>query len=215
MDNFNQNDSALLARVHDKYLYASDIRSIVPDNISPRDSISIVRSYVNDWVRTNVIIYHAQQNLTSEQLDFSKQLEDYRNSLIIYHYETKLIDQNLDTIVNDVDIETYYNTHLNDFELKENICKVIYVIVENNTVLEDTFDQVFALPDSLLFDSLDYYIPTITTSSYIDSSSWVRFYNIQQIIPIETYNRELFLKNNRFIKIKTEQYIFFCQVYGL
>jgi len=211
IDTFKQSDSPALAQVHGRYLYVSDIVDIIPENTSPRDSISLVRSYVNDWVRTNVMIYQAEQNLPPDQLDFSKQLEDYRNSLVIYHYETQLINQNLDTIISDLEIEEYYNSHLTDFELKENITKAIYIITENNPEDEDQFDQIFALPDSTMFDSLYYYSETTALSSYLDTTNWVSFFNIQQIIPIETYNRELFLKNNRFVKISTDRYIYFVK----
>ncbi len=197
-----------MATVQDSYLYISDIEDIIPENISPRDSIAFIRSYVNDWVKTNVMIYQARQNLPESQLDFSQQLEDYQNSLIIYHYETKLINQNLDTIVTETDIEEYYNSHLNDFELKENITKAIYVIIRNDSVTEEIFDEVFSLHDTLLYHSLEYYTPIYAISSHLDTTSWVSFFDIQQMIPIETYNRELFLKNNRFVKIKTERYIY-------
>jgi len=213
INTLKDDNSPLLARVHDKYLYISDIQNIIPDNISPRDSIAFIRSYVNDWVKTNVMIYQAQQNLPESQLDFTKQLEDYRNSLIIYRYETKLIDQTLDTVVTDTDIEEYYNSHLSDFELKENITKAVYVIIENDIDAEDKFDQIFNLPDSLLFDSLEYISPSYTVSSYLDTTKWVTFFNIQQKIPIETYNRELFLKNNRFVKINTDRYTYFLKFF--
>lgn len=205
------NNSKLLARVQDNYLYISDIQNIIPLNISPRDSITFVRGYVKDWVSTNVMIYQARLNLPEKQLDFEKQLEDYRNSLIIYRYESRLINQNLDTVVTDTDIEEYYNSHLNDFELKENITRAVYVIIENDSTTEVQYDYIFNLPDSLLFDSLNYYSQINTASSYIDTSKWLSFISIQQIIPIETYNRELFLKNNRFVKIPSKRYTYFLK----
>jgi hypothetical protein len=211
INTLKQNDSLILAKVHDNYLYISDIEYIIPENISARDSIALVRSYVKDWVQTKVIIYQAEQNLQENQLDFTKQLNDYRNSLIIYQYETSLINQNLDTIVSDAEVEEYYNSHLKDFELKENITKVAYVVIDQNPTVEAQFDYLFSLPDSLLFDSLDYYTPEYVISSFLDTTRWIGFYNIQQIIPIETYNRELFLKNNRFVKINAERYIYFVK----
>ncbi|MFK5856303.1 MAG: hypothetical protein QM503_09250 [Bacteroidota bacterium] len=205
------NDSKILAKVHDNYLYISDIEDIIPTNVSPRDSIAFIRSYVRDWVKTNVMIYQAQQNLPDSQLNFYKQLEDYRNSLIIYRYETKLIDQNLDTVVTDADIEEYYKSHLSDFELKENITRAVYVIIENDSASEILFDNLFSLPDSLLFDSLQQYALPYALSSYLDTTKWISFISIQQVIPIETYNRELFLKNNRSIKIETNRYTYFLK----
>ena len=204
-------NSKLLAKVQNKYLYVSEIDNIIPNNISPRDSITFVRSYVKDWVKINVLLYQAQQNLTESQLDFDKQLEDYRNSLIIYRYETKLINQNLDTVVTDTDIEEYYNSHLSNFELKENITRAVYVIIENDSATEIKYDNIFNLNDSLLFDSLQYHTPSSSLTSYLDTTKWVSFIRIQKIIPIETYNRELFLRNNRFIKINTTHYIYFLK----
>ncbi len=210
----NQNEGDAVARVGNTYLYASDIANIIPKNASPRDSITIVRSYVNDWVRTNVMISQAELNLPPDQLDFSKQLEEYRNSLIIYKYETSLIDQNLDTIVTDGEIEDYYNSHLSDFELKENITKAAYIIIDNNLTLEDQFDHIFSLEDSILFDSLDYLVPSYALSSNLDTSKWISFFNIQKVIPIETYNREHFLKNNRLVKINTEKFIYYVKFFN-
>jgi len=205
------NDSKLLARVQDSYLYISDIIDVIPNNLSPRDSITFVRGYVKDWVKTNVMIYQAQQNLPDSLLNFDKQLEDYRNSLVIYRYETKLIDQNLDTIVTDTDIEEYYNSHLNDFELKENITKAVYVIIESDSATENKYDNIFNLPDSLLFDSLSFYSTLNSLSSYLDTVNWISFISIQQVIPIETYNIELFLKNNKLVKIVTNHYTYFLK----
>jgi hypothetical protein len=204
-------NSKLLAKVQNNYLFASEIENIIPDNISPRDSITFVRSFVKDWVKTNVLLHQAQQNLTESQLDFGKQLEDYRNSLIIYRYETKLINQNLDTVVTDNDIEEYYNSHLSNFELKENITRAVYVIIENDSATEMQYDYIFSLNDSLLFDSLQYYSPLTSITSYLDTTKWVSFISIQQVIPVETYNRELFLKNNRFIKINATHFVYFLK----
>ncbi len=213
INTINQNDSKVIARVHDKYLYIEDIIEIIPNNSSTRDSISIARSYVNEWIRTNVMIFQAEKNLPEGQLDFSKQLEEYRNSLIIYNYETSLINQNLDTIVSEEDIIDYYDNHLTDFELKENIVKATYVIVENEPEREDRFDQIFDSNDTIIFDSIEYYSQDYSLSYSLDTATWQSFYYIQQIIPIETYNREHFLKNNEFIKIPTEGFIYYVKFY--
>ena len=209
----NNNDSKILARVHDKYLYIDDLQGLFPKNMSPRDSISTVRGYVNEWVRTNVMIYQAEMNLPLDQFDFTKQLDDYRNSLIIYNYETSLINQNLDTIVSEDEIYDYYNSHLSDFELKENISKALYVITDNSDEKEEIFDHLFTLADSLLFDSIEYYAPSYALSYSLDTSKWVTFFDIQKTIPIETYNIELFLKNNRMVKINTERLIYYIKFF--
>jgi len=210
VNTLKDDNSKLLAKVHESYLYLSDIQDIIPTNITPRDSISFIRSYVKDWVKTKVMIYQAEQNLPESQLNFEKQLEDYRNSLIIYRYETELINQSMDTVVSESDIEDYYNSHLSDFELKENITRAVYAVIDNDSATQQKFDYIFSLNDSLLFDSLQSY-SHLAISSHLDTAKWVSFINIQQVIPIETYNIELFLKNNRTIKIPTNRNTYFLK----
>lgn len=197
----SKEEGAILARVHDSYLFASDLENLIPEHTSPHDSIVLVKNFVSNWVQTELMAQQAQKNLTDDQLDFSQQLEDYRNSLIIYSYERELINQNLDTIVSESEIENYYNTHLGDFELKENIAKVLYAIMEENPELETEFEQTFSLPDSLLLDSLESFCKMYALSYFLDTAIWIRFNELQELIPIEDYNRDLFLKGQQFFSL--------------
>jgi len=110
-----------LARVGDEILYDNDIKGLLPPNTAPLDSIVWVRNYTNNWVKTQLLVNKAKKNLPPDQLNFDAQLEKYRNSLITYAYETRLISQQLDTVVTDEQVTRYYNTHQNEFVLLKNI----------------------------------------------------------------------------------------------
>lgn len=198
----------ILARVHNDYLFAEDVKGVIPENTSPHDSIVLVKNFVSNWVQTKLMAHQAQKNLTKKQLNFEQQLEDYRNSLIIYSYERELINQNLDTIVSENEIENYYNNHLGDFELKENIAKVIYTVTDYDLPVEDEFEQIFKLPDSLLIDSLESFSKLYARTYFLDTTSWVPFSELKKILPIENYNRELFAKNRRYFKLADDNYIY-------
>ena len=195
------NEGALLARVNDEYLYDSELKGLVPEGSSPRDSMVLVKNFVNNWIKTTLMISKAEKNLTDHQLNYDKQLADYKNSLIIFKYESEWINQNLDTAVIDSEIETYYKEHLSDFELKENIAKVMYVILDQDSEEDLMFDEVLNLPDSLMLDSLEALCKLYANSFYLDTANWISFNRLQKIVPIETYNQELFLKENDFVKL--------------
>lgn len=192
-----------LAKVGDKYLYQSDLEGLIPKGTKTRDSILMTRSYINKWVRTQLLLREAENNLPPDQLNFDKQLQEYKNSLIIYHYESEYVKQHLDTVVTDNEIKNYYQNHLKDFQLKQNIVKVVYAILntekDKNHRLEWTFRKIFRLPDSLLLDSLDRYAPARVVTYYTDTNNWIPFGEVLKVIPIETYNQELYLKNHRII----------------
>lgn len=198
----------VLARVHDDYLYESDLNNIVPDNLSHHDSIVIIRNFVNNWVKTKLMVEKAKFNLTDEQLDFEQRLEEYENSLIIYEYESKIIDQELDTSFNQTELNSFYLNHLSDFELKENIVKAYYCILDKHLDSISAIEETFNLPDSLIIDSLEVMATIYNFNISIDTSNWITFEDLKRTIPIETYNQDLFLKNKRFIKISDENNIY-------
>ncbi len=206
-------EKTVLARVGDEYLYESELKDLIPEGTSPKDSINLVRNFVNNWVKTTLMVHQAEKNLTARQLNFDQQLKDYKNSLIIFKFESEWIKQNLDTIVSDEEIETYYNEHLSNFELKENIVKVIYVILEKDLEKDIDLNAVFKLPDSIMFDSLEVLCEEYADSYFLDTANWIRFNKLQQVIPIETYNQELFLKENEFIRLSKEEEVYLVKFF--
>ena len=67
-----------LVKVYDKYLYQDDIAALVPEGTTPQDSALKVRSYVEVWVRKQLMIKKAELYLTDEQKD----VERHFNALI-------------------------------------------------------------------------------------------------------------------------------------
>ena len=97
----------VVAECYGKYLYESDLNGIVPEGTPILDSIQRVSNFIDSWVRRQVLLHQAENNLSKEVLNLDKQMEEYRNSLIIYTYESQLIDQKLDTVVCEDEIAEY------------------------------------------------------------------------------------------------------------
>ena len=73
-----EKDQEPLARVYDKYLYVADIQGLINDKTSPEDSARIVSEYVENWVRQNLILRVAEDNLQSALANINKQAEAYK-----------------------------------------------------------------------------------------------------------------------------------------
>ena len=82
--NSNGNGDKIVATIYDKTLYQSDLQSIMYEGISYNDSIVRTKAFIDNWIRRQLVIHQAENNFDASELDFSKELEDYRNSLIIY-----------------------------------------------------------------------------------------------------------------------------------
>ena len=108
-NNSKGNDDRVVASVYDRNLYQSDLQDVLYEGISFNDSLVRTKAFIDKWIRRQLLIHQAENNIDKSELDFSRQIEDYRNSLIIYKYESMLIEQNLDTIISEEEIEKYIN----------------------------------------------------------------------------------------------------------
>ncbi|MDZ4665954.1 MAG: hypothetical protein SGJ15_13830 [Bacteroidota bacterium] len=90
------------------------------------DSIAFAKKLVEDWILETLLYQEALTKLEPEEIDVEKQVNEYKKQLINYIYETKLIENNLDTVVSNVEIQDYYNDNIDNFVLKDNIVKVNY-----------------------------------------------------------------------------------------
>lgn len=196
---------AVLAKTYGNYLYESDLVDVIPVGTSARDSLLLTKNFIDNWIKKRLLIYQAERNLTPKQLDFNKELEEYRNSLIVFAYESELIKQNLDTVVEESEIEKYYLENIINFSLKYNIVRAIYVGLPYQAEEISLFRDLMTNPDTLLLDSLDMYSRQYAINYYLNDETWLRFDQLLNLIPIEIYNQESFLKTNTYIEIEDDQ----------
>ena len=123
----NRNREEPIARVNDKMLLPSDIVGIFPAGLSEEDSLMVLRNFINKWIKQKLILQKAELNLTEEQKDVRRQLDEYRSSLLIYKYEQNLIKQKLDTVIDEKEVEDYYNENTSNFILEDIIVKALFI----------------------------------------------------------------------------------------
>jgi len=191
-----------------KYLYESDLKGIVPEGASTMDSIQRVSTFIDSWIRRQLLIHQAESNLNKEALDLDKQMEEYRNSLIIYEYESQLIDQKLDTIVNEDEIAEYYEQNKEDFQLRNTMVRVVYVILDEDCKQKADFKKLLNDPDTLMLQNIDIQATYYAVKSYVDVDQWMRLDELTNIVPIQVFNAENFLKKNKFVSFDVNGYTY-------
>ena len=208
-DYFQKNSKeVVVAECYGKYLYESDLVGIVPEGTTIMDSIQRVSTFIDSWVRRQVLIHQAENNLNVEELDLKKQMDEYRNSLVIYAYESQLINQKLDTAVSEDEIAEYYEQNKEDFQLRNTMVRVAYVILEEDSKQEEAFRKLMSDPDTLLLQNIDVLAMYYAAKSYLDVDQWMRLDELTNIIPIEILNAESFLKKNKFVCFDMNEHIY-------
>lgn len=193
-------EEVVVAECYGKYLYESDLKGIVPEHATVIDSIHRVNAFIDSWVKRQVLLHQAENNLSAADLDFSQQLEDYRNSLVIYTYETQLIRQKLDTIVSEAEIEAYYEEKKDNFQVRSTLVRAAYVILEEDCKQKDQFHKLLSNRDTLMLQNIDMLANDHAVKCYLDVDEWIRLDELTKVVPIEIYNTESFLKKNKYVR---------------
>jgi hypothetical protein len=214
---FRKGDSSkkdAVAKAFDYYLFPEDLVGIVPSGASRNDSVEIVQNYIENWIRHKVVLRKAENNLNDDQKNVEKQLEEYRNSLITYAYETELIRQKLDTNISDEEILSFYKNHPQNFELKDNIIKVIYLKLNKKSPKLDKVKQWYKSVSKKDRALLEEYCHQYAINYYLDENTWLLFDDLLKEIPIKTYDKEQFLQNNRLVEIEDSNQIYLVNILG-
>lgn len=213
-NNSISSDEKPIARVGDSYLYLSEIQEFISSKAGAKDSIEDVNKYINNWVREILVLQQAEKNLTDEKKNFEKMVDNYRKSLITYQYESELVKQKLDTIVSDEELEKYYTENKGNFELKDNIIKVIYVKVRKNAPKVDKVKEWYRSSDIKNRDALTSYCHQYAENFYLDENTWLLFEDVLKEIPMKLYDKEAFLQNNRIIETQDSTFLYFVNIKG-
>lgn len=115
-----------LVTIGDKVLYSSVIRQLLPEGTSSEDSAVIVKGYIENWVRDNLIISEAEKNIPPD-LNVNKLVNDYRSSLLMYNFENQIINKMLDTTVTQDQKIEFYQKNGSQFILSHKIVKSILI----------------------------------------------------------------------------------------
>ncbi|HAN20012.1 MAG: hypothetical protein A2X13_04995 [Bacteroidetes bacterium GWC2_33_15] len=210
-NNENKNDK-VLAKVHEKYLYSSELKDFFPANIKKEDSIQVARNYINNWIKKQLLLRKAEMNLSDENRDIEKQIEDYRSSLLIFRYQQELINQKLDTNVTESEIEKYYNEFSGNFILNQSIIKAVYVKVSSQAPDIANLRQWCKSDDIDDMGKLDEYCYQYATKYNNFNNQWIPFNNLFNEIPINVSDEERLLTNQRFIEVKDSVFYYFVKI---
>ena len=199
---FNNDNGRVIASVNENDLLLSQVLKEMPYQIE--DSTFFVEKYMNDWIRKQLMIYHAEINLSSDIQNYEKQIEDYRASLLIYAYQQELINQNFDTSISYTQVESYYNQYKDEFKLSKNIFKGRFIVVEKSAPQLKNLNKWYKSDkESSILDLTDY-CQQFAKEYYLEDDKWQYFSVFNNLLPEYIQEEDYFLENTKGVVFEDE-----------
>ncbi|MBR2225140.1 MAG: hypothetical protein IJ893_03300 [Bacteroidales bacterium] len=164
---------AVVARVGEHRLMRSELAAYIPAGVSSEDSLALAQSYIKSWAEELIFLDMAEKHLSDEEKDVTKDLEDYRRTLLKYRYEERYINDRLDTLISDEEVRNYYREHMDKFLVERPLLKARYMIIPADSRSLKTIKELMSSDDAMdaiAADSLAF----TAALRYVDSSdAWM------------------------------------------
>ena len=123
-----------IARVGESYLFQDDIVDLVPKGTSKKDSIAIVKSFIDRWATQKLLFEAAERNIGKDKVaEFNTLIDQYKVDLYTKDYIESLVIRQIDTMVTEAQIEEYYAKNKQYFKNASELVKLRYInLVKEN-----------------------------------------------------------------------------------
>ncbi len=201
-----------VARVNSNYLYPSDLSEHIQKGLSMEDSVKTARRLIEEWIRNELLLKQAETNLPEEQKDVAKQVDEYRTSLLIFKYKQNILSQNLDTIIPEKEIKSYYEQTASNYILSSDVVRVTYVKIPVSSPQISKVRSWYRSEKEDDLNALEDYCSTYGEKCMIDDDHWIKFSELISDTPLKIDNPGRYLNYNHNIEISDSMYYHFIHI---
>ena len=128
------NEPNAIGRVGKNFLYQEDIKDVVPKGTTKKDSLAIIKSFINQWATKKLLFEAAERNLSNDKVsEFNVLMDQYKVDLYTKAYIEELVIRQVDTLVTEKQIVDYYEKNKQYFKNPSELVKLRYInLVKEN-----------------------------------------------------------------------------------
>ncbi|MBC8006256.1 MAG: hypothetical protein H7X84_12335 [Verrucomicrobia bacterium] len=201
-----------VAKVGDHVLTMDDLKKNIPDYLDEADSSLWADGYIQKWVQRELLLMKAEENLKDEMKDVTMELEEYRNSLIVYRYKNELMKQQMDTTVEEADVRKYLDEYKENFILNQNIVKAIFIKVPLEFSNPDNIKEMCNSKDPNKLAKLNEYCLSYAKAYDRFNDQWVSADLVLKNFPKEITDQQSVLQGNRYLESKDRDFYYFISI---
>lgn len=208
-------DTSVVVRVGENVLYKNDILKILPQNYSLEDSLQITTTFVNNWALKHILMDKAQEYISDEsKAKFEELVQEYRTDLYTQSYLEMLVAKEIDTLVTENDFLEFYQKNKNIFRLNEDLVKIRYVHLSENSVNSKKITEAFKRfnkKDKKNLETLSVH----AISSYFNDSIWLKADEVYQRLPFLKTRLSEGVSSNSFLEKRDSTGIYMVKLAGI
>jgi hypothetical protein len=202
-----------VARVYNTYLYPEDLEGLTSEAINSADSTDIAERYIQSWIKKQLLIDKASSRIDFDEAEISRKILDYRYALMVHEFKQYHINQQLETEVTENEIQDYYQDNQDNFELKQNIIRGLFIKLPNQAPKINRVGKLIRSQKTQDKEELASYCFQFATYYTLEDTVWLNFQELIQSTPLASIpNQEQYLKNNKYVETSDQNFEYFLYI---
>jgi len=199
----------VVAQVGKNTLLESDIRELIPEGTAPEDSARMVGQYINNWAVKHLLLKKAEEELSKSEKDVEQELEDYKNSLLVYRYENLYVESHLDTTITEDECREYYEKHSSNFTANNTIVKARVIKISRNSPNLAAIKNMYKANGIEEIDELERLCYNAADKYDNFDNNWVDISAVAALVPYDIQSCERAANNSLSIETSDSLYNYF------
>ncbi|HMQ46655.1 MAG TPA: hypothetical protein PKA00_03830 [Saprospiraceae bacterium] len=204
-------EDTLLAKVHNKALYLSELDEMIPEGIAEKDSLEFIENYVNRWIREALLLDEAERNAPKD-LNIDKLVRDYRASLLKYSYEQTLMEELLDSTISQQELVDFYERNKEQYQLETPIMRCFFIKIPSSTDIPNDFERWWDSEKSGDREKLVEYCGQFAEAYLLNENDWYKVEEVASAMPPGTVTPDNVSAKREFSQ-KDESHRYFLRVF--
>lgn len=206
-------DDLVIATVGNQNLLRSELSFIKSESKSEEDSANIASRYVQSWIRKQLLIKEAGKSMAFDEAEINRKLLDYKYALMVYEFEKKYVEQNLDNNVSLQEIEGYYQVNKANFSLKEIIVRVNFVKSEKESSQNRQLERLFRSQNKKDSDAFKTLAVNSGANYFLEDSTWIKLDDIIINTPLANHpNKVELVRNNKLVITDDDRHRYYFRI---
>ncbi len=202
----------VLAKVDDVELTESDALVFMQHLGYDVNSKMAKEQFVKQWVEQETLRLELINLDPSRSKLVEMRAQAFAGELSKYYLEEDAISKQLDTVITEKELKSYYSLHKDEFELQDYLVKALYLKLPKGTQFEKEISNHYLLKNDKDLSKMNSYAKLYAENFYFDDEQWIYFNDLTKDIPLKNYNRDNIVLNRMKTYFSDDEFTYFINI---
>ena len=207
----SQADVPVAAQAYGRILSWSDLEAQIPNDLDAEDSTALATRLMEGWLREQVMLHQAERELEAADLDFSKELEAYRNALVMHRFEERYVAERLNVEVTEAEARAFYDAQSALFPVNDYVVRARFLHLPADGRDLASVQNLFLSMDSSQVAMLEAWCVENGAVYSIDPEIWWLLDDLVHEVPLQLYRPERQIADRRLISFEQDGRLYWLQ----